>query len=480
MHNSNQITNKEEDPLKTEIEVLFNKLPKALSETSEGPIDKYKLIIIHEKLLKEYTDKLFDNKIDNNTLFKEKFDQVFSEYIKSYKYNIITISDFLSVSDHITKEQKKRFENIFSYDTKKFRFDKDNISKILNGFINSKLSYEDIIRHTRDIQNILTHINKDPLKISNKTNKIPKEWKTTDSITSKFQDFYEKEEGETIIKSYLLLHNRIFTQPRNDSYLGFNKYKTISDNYHIHLDGLYNYISNNFENLELLKGNENSLYNERYSVIYCKYHFINLITSIVEYISGLMTNRTDIINDSMPLFRLLEERNEDILEESILICSQFFMDLITHILLDHYDPTWLYMNKNNQELVNRLSKQKEREKQENIEKIHNATPEERYLRKLKQETGQSNWFKEASDSASNYVNSEDYVNHSESERMERLQEIYSEAGIEFEDIIEKINIQGEKREEEEGEGYLGENELNEDNEEFLDDFDEEQEMEFNE
>ena len=64
--------------------------------------------------------------------------------------------------------------------------------------------------------------------------------------------------------------------------------------------------------------------------------------------------------------------------------------------------------------------------------------------------------------------------------MERLQEIYSEAGIEFEDIIEKINIQGEKREEEEGEGYLGENELNEDNEEFLDDYDEEQEMKFNE
>ena len=52
--------------------------------------------------------------------------------------------------------------------------------------------------------------------------------------------------------------------------------------------------------------------------------------------------------------------------------------------------------------------------------------------------------------------------------------------MEFEDIIDKVNIQGQQREEEEGEGYFGEAELNEDGEEFLDDYDEEQEMEFNE
>ena len=325
--------------------------------------------------------------------------------------------------------------------------------------------------------------NKDPLSINMGSvlgNKIPKEWKTSDSVKSHFQKFNEKEEGGTIIKSYLLLHNRIFTQPRNDNYLGFNQYKTISENYHIHLDGLYNHISDHFEDLELLKSNTKSLYNERYAVIYCKYHFINLINSIVEYIVALTNNQTDIINDSMPLYRLLEERNEDLLEESILICTRFLMDLITHVLLAHYDPTWLFMNKNKGDLTNRLSKQKEREKQENIEKVHNATPEERYLRKLKQETGQSNWFKEASDSASTYVNSEEYVNHSESERMERLQEIYSEAGMEFEDVIDKVNIQGQQEEGEGEEGYLGQAELNEDGDEFLDDYDEEQEMEFNE
>ena len=201
----------------------------------------------------------------------------------------------------------------------------------------------------------------------------------------------------------------------------------------------------------------------------------------MEYIRGLQTNQSDIINDAMPLFQSLEERNEEIIEESILICSQFLMDLITHLLSEHYDPTWLFMNKDKDSLINRLSKQKEREKQENIEKVHNPSPEERYLKKLKQETGQSNWWKESSESADKYVNSDNYASHSESERMERLKEIFGQE-IEFEDIVNKVNVDQFQKvgETEEEDGYLGAAEMDEDNEEFMDDFDEEQEMEFNE
>ena len=195
-----------------------------------------------------------------------------------------------------------------------------------------------------------------------------------------------------------------------------------------------------------------------------------------------MTNQTDIINDSMLLFRSLEERNEEMIEESILICTQFFMDLVTHLLLQHYDPTWLFMNKEKDNLINRLSKQKEREKQENIEKVHNPSPEERYLKKLKQETGQSNWWKESSESAEKYVNGDDYAIHSESERVEKLKEIFG-SDIEFEDIninIEQFKTGGDKEDNEDELGYIGSNEMNEDGDEYLDDFDEEQEMEFNE
>jgi hypothetical protein len=205
----------------------------------------------------------------------------------------------------------------------------------------------------------------------------------------------------------------------------------------------------------------------------------------MEYIRGLQTNQGEIINDSMLLFKSLEERDEELIEESIKVISQFFMDLITHLLFQHYDTTWLFMNKNKDSLNNRLSKQKEREKQENIEKVHNPSPEERYLRKLKQETGQSNWWKESSESAEKYVNSDDYASHSESERIERLKEIFG-SDIEFDDIADKINIdqfrEGKDKDGEnpEEDGYIGQGDLDEEGEEFLDDYDEEQETEFNE
>ena len=457
---------------------LIEKLPKSLTEPSQNPIEPDILMKVHIHLLEEYISKLSENK--GVLTYDEYFQQIFSEYIKITNYNISQISEFLFENDHITSNQKERFEGIFTR-SKKMKFNYENIQKILSSFINSAISYEDILFYLKDIQNIITHINKDPTLVTGLSNKIPKEWNVSDSIKNSFMNFIEREEGDINIKNNLLLHNRIFVKPRGDNYAGFNSYKTISQNYHVYLNGLFNYISDTFNDLEYLKGNKRSMFTDRYSIFYSKFLLINLLSKIMEYIRGLQTNQSDIINDAMPLFQSLEERNEEIIEESILICSQFLMDLITHLLSEHYDPTWLFMNKDKDSLINRLSKQKEREKQENIEKVHNPSPEERYLKKLKQETGQSNWWKESSESADKYVNSDNYASHSESERMERLKEIFGQE-IEFEDIVNKVNVDQFQKvgETEEEDGYLGAAEMDEDNEEFMDDFDEEQEMEFNE
>ena len=47
----------------------------------------------------------------------------------------------------------------------------------------------------------------------------------------------------------------------------------------------------------------------------------------------------------------------------------FFIDLLTHIMFQHYDPSWLFLNEQKLDLSNRLSKQKEREKQIIIDKL---------------------------------------------------------------------------------------------------------------
>ena len=46
---------------------------------------------------------------------------------------------------------------------------------------------------------------------------------------------------------------------------------------------------------------------------------------MIEYIEGLKLSKEDIISDAMPLFRELEGRTDDLIEESIQICSIFIL-----------------------------------------------------------------------------------------------------------------------------------------------------------
>ena len=470
-----RLTNEEKED-KSIIEIIKN-LPNPISDSE---FNESKLILLHYNYLQQYLEKQSENK--KMIQSRESFEQIFSEYINLYKRDILFVSEFISISNHITKDQKKRFEKIVNTNTdRKLKFTKENINIILNIFINSDLEYEDLIQYINDLKNIITQINYDPTLLKEGTvmnDTISKEWKLTNSASNNFKNFYSKEVGDEFVKSTLLLHNRIFSQPRNDYYIGFN-YKNISNNCHIHLQNLYNYISDDFNNLELLKGDNQSHYNQKYSSYYCKYHYIKIIRKIVDYIEGLKMQTGDIISDAMPLFRFLDGRMDELIEESIEICSRFLFDTITNLLMTHYDPTWLFMNKDVTDFNNRLSKQRENEKQKIVEKRHNASSDERYLMKLKKDIGQDKSFIDASEAHINYVNSSDYSIQTEEERIERLREIYSNDDFTYEDIPENI-IQNIAPDSQGEEGYIGEQELNEDGEEYLDDYDEEQEMEFNE
>ena len=115
------------------------------------------------------------------------------------------------------------------------------------------------------------------------------------------------------------------------------------------------------------------------------------------------------------------------------------MDLITHVLFQHYDPTWLFLNEQKLDLANRLSKQKEREKQILIDKLDSISPDERFSMIQKQKMGISNWHQGSAENASEYVKSEEYSNHTESERQERIKEIYSQSNIELDFLNSQNN-----------------------------------------
>jgi hypothetical protein len=104
---------------------------------------------------------------------------------------------------------------------------------------------------------------------------------------------------------------------------------------------------------------------------------------------------------------------------------------LTHVLFQHYDPSWLFLNEQKLDLSNRLSKQKEREKQILIDKFDNADRESRFSMIQKQKMGISSWHHEGAKLGEEYVKSEEYSNHTEDERYERFKEISSQSNIEL-------------------------------------------------
>ena len=236
---------------------------------------------------------------------------------------------------------------------------------------------------------------------------------------------------------YLYLHNNIFMKTK-DKYTGFNIYKE-NEEYLYYFRYLSDKLLPLFEDLDLLKGSDSMKYNHRYSDIYMKYHFVKLLNTIVETIRSLIESRTDVTEDANDLFQSLEMRDEDSIDNMIDVYSMFFMDLCTHIMFQHYDPSWLFLNEQKLDLANRLSKQKEREKQEIINQLDDATREERFAIMQKNKMGISLFYKQATEKASEYVNSDEHVAHTEDERVERLQQIMSDANIELDTIAGEVN-----------------------------------------
>ena len=176
-------------------------------------------------------------------------------------------------------------------------------------------------------------------------------------------------------------------------------------------------------------------------------------------------------------------RDEDSIDEMIEIYSIFFMDVLTHIMFQHYDPSWLFLNEQKLDLANRLSKQKEREKQIIIDSLDNASREERLAIMEKNKMGISLFYKIGSAKAGEYVNSDEYNIQTETERSERLNEIYKDANLELEVLSGETSdiLDTHGRESDEEGGYAYDEEHDPEDATYSDEgLDGEQEMVYNE
>ena len=475
------------ETLRNKYSLPYNSIYKPISEYDKDIINN---IILLNRLESRFTDylekhdqtKLYDIFQGITTYPEKKISDSLDRDAKSEFSGLVDLTDeyienickFITTTDKITTDQKRRFIGIFKdFNTGRIIFNYENLNNILGLFIKDpNLKYKHLCDYLGDIRNILSRLReKDKYKIT-----LPKSWKCSDTVINEYNTFMDRENSDV----YLYLHNNIFMKTK-DRYTGFNIYKE-RDEYLLYFQYLSDKLLPLFEDLDLLKGSDSMKYNHRYSNIYMKYHFCKILNTIIETIRSLITSRTDVTEDANDLFQSLEMRDEESIDDMIDIYSMFFMDLLTHIMFQHYDPSWLFLNEQKLDLANRLSKQKEREKQIIIDSLDNASREERLAIMEKNKMGISLFYKIGSAKAGEYVNSDEYNAQTESERSERLNEIYKDANLELEVLTgETSDIVDTHNREEVEEGYDYDEEYDpEDTTYGSEGLDDEQEMIFNE
>ena len=168
--------------------------------------------------------------------------------------------------------------------------------------------------------------------------------------------------------NYLLLHQDIFR--REASYNGFF-------NYHEPLlfQVLHNYIKPYLKNIDTIKITDLKLINPVINIIISKYVLILSLSKLIEFYDKLKSEDDEVISALETKFLSVEE------DFNVYVCintlEKFIMDLFINIFEVHYDSRWVISNLDLDDLSKRLSKQKEKEKQQVIQNLDTMSDEKR-------------------------------------------------------------------------------------------------------
>jgi len=284
------------------------------------------------------SDSPFDNIIDdilsiidtdNEIANIMKIDELFSTINTQINSNIMDISNYIKSSEYISKKLKET-EKIKEIDIvlKAMFFGSKNETNELKPIENTHV-------YTM-VNNIITIIS----RIKNENNrtthgcilndKIPKNWKLSDTNNELLSEFVDKSE--------FLLHNDIFIQSKNP-YLGFNSYR--DENKHVFFNELFNIIRPYTSLINIIKGfddNETKLILSKENAnIFCRFILITILKQILRYIEDLIDSRSKTSIDVNPIYASLEESNEDLLESMIITTSNLFFDIIRNITQEYFD-----------------------------------------------------------------------------------------------------------------------------------------------
>lgn len=384
----------------------LTKLPLYKPSITDDSIEsRIKYFIRNNNYLERNADLLFPElrqlAYNKKCCSQEELRRIFNEISKTNAMSIKTIQDFFIDNQLIEKSQKDRFKTSFGRNI-------TSLSVLLSRLL------EDPEKLPQMIINNIQILSR--LSIGESfNNHIPKQWKVSDTNMNYLMEFLSYNE--------FLDHYNIYIYRNKYVNEGFYKYIQES-NHKLCFKALLDYIKPFFNtDYNTIIGNDDSKITREYSNIFLRYIYLFLFNLIIEYITNLQDSDSEVSYQANILFQSLEEQYRLELQDSITITTQFTFDLLVNNIEEFTDTNWIYQT---QLLNDKLSRQREREKQGIIDNLESKTTDARLVTVEQQNCGLSNYFHEATRKNLSYTQTDEYKNALDNERSEFAKEFFSQ------------------------------------------------------
>jgi len=339
---------------------------------------------------------------------------IFNDMIKHNSFLVNRIQTFFTENEQIEQKQLTRFRSDFGRSV-------ESLSVLINKLLDSSDKIPNLIKSKLAILSRLSN----PITVKHGLyfhDHIPKQWKLSETNKTHYQEFINNNE--------FLFHYDIFTPQKKKTDDGFYYYQK-ERNHALCFQGLFNFVKPFYQ--EDIKEN---LFSEEYMDIFHQFNFLSLFDKLIDYIENLKDSDSIVSNQANILFSSLEDQERLERSDSIKLCTMLVFDLLIHSLEEYTDINWIYQSDN---LSDKLSRQREREKQGIIDSLESKTADARLVTVHQQKCGLSNYFKSADQGNLTHIQSESYKTQTMDERTEFTRELFAENEVELE-ILEGMGI----------------------------------------
>lgn len=351
---------------------------------------------------------------------EKEYRGLFNDMFSHNSFMINRIQTFFYENEYLDKKQLERFRQ-----------------SIGRGVESLSIPINKMLESTQKIPLMIRHIFLILSRLSNKQipqhgnyfhNHIPKQWKLSETNKSTLQEFLDNNE--------FLFHYDIFIPQKEKSENGFYQYQT-EDHYSSYFQGLFQFLKQFYQkDYHTIIQQTNTKINEEYSNIMNRFNILFILCKIIDYIQDLEGDSTVVSGNAISIFTSLEKQTEFRRIDSISLCTRFMFDILIDLIESFIDPLWIYQSS---DLSDKLSRQREREKQTIIDSLESKTADERQAMVHHQQCGLSNYFESAEEGNSQHIQTETYKLKTNDERSDTAKELFSQNNVELE-VLEGLGV----------------------------------------